>query len=150
MILWRISNHANLLGVGGLKSSARWHTKGHPIVYLAESPSCALLETLVHLEIDRDNLPDSYQLLKIEVPDELPFKTVDTVSLAKAWRNDTSQTQEIGDAWLKRHETPLLKISSALSPETWNWLLNPAHPRSTRIRILSVRRHAYDHRLFKR
>ncbi|HEY6852191.1 MAG TPA: RES family NAD+ phosphorylase [Terracidiphilus sp.] len=64
MILWRISNYADLLGIGAMEASARWHTAGRPLVYLAETPSSALLEILVHLEADDDDRPDSCQLLK--------------------------------------------------------------------------------------
>ena len=61
MVLWRISNYADLLGIGGMTASARWHTAGQSIVYLAETPSAALLEVFVHLETDEDHRPDAYQ-----------------------------------------------------------------------------------------
>ncbi|MFL6462844.1 MAG: RES domain-containing protein, partial [Bryobacteraceae bacterium] len=50
LVLWRISNHADLAGIGGLRCSARWHSQGHRVVYLAWSPSAALIEAMVHLE----------------------------------------------------------------------------------------------------
>jgi RES domain-containing protein len=71
MILWRISNYADLLGIGGIEASARWHTAGRPIVYLAENPSSALLEILVHLEADEEDRPDSYQILKVETAEDM-------------------------------------------------------------------------------
>ncbi|MGH7819352.1 MAG: RES family NAD+ phosphorylase, partial [Candidatus Binatia bacterium] len=46
MTLWRISNHSELKGIGGLRASGRWHTAGRPIVYLAEHPALCLLEVL--------------------------------------------------------------------------------------------------------
>src|ERR1700753_1353070 len=36
MILWRISRHRDLSGIGGLKASGRWHHAGHVILYLAK------------------------------------------------------------------------------------------------------------------
>jgi hypothetical protein len=51
MVLWRISNFAGLKGIGGLRALGRWHFAGRPVVYLAEHPAGALLETLVHQEI---------------------------------------------------------------------------------------------------
>ena len=57
MFLWRISNHRTLDGRGGLETSARWHTLGRPVVYLAESVASALLEVLVHLELSPVGLP---------------------------------------------------------------------------------------------
>ena len=73
MFLWRISNHSTLDGRGGLLAGARWHLPGHPVVYLAESPSASLLEALVHLELNLAGLPRTFKLLKIEVPRALPF-----------------------------------------------------------------------------
>jgi RES domain-containing protein len=69
MFLWRISKFADLSGKGGELVSGRWHDKGHPIVYCADHPSTALLEMIVHM--NPVNIPESYQLLKIECPDEL-------------------------------------------------------------------------------
>ena len=71
MRLWRISNHASLSGDGGLYASGRWHTRGRRVVYLADHPASALLEVMVHLEIDAEDLPTHYQLLGVEVPDGL-------------------------------------------------------------------------------
>ena len=73
MVLWRISNYADLRGMGGLRAPGRWHYAGQPIVYLAEHPALALLEILVHMEIAGvGQLPDRYQLLRVEVRDDVP------------------------------------------------------------------------------
>jgi RES domain-containing protein len=45
MELWRISIYADLSGAGGLMASGRWHSQGKRIVYLADHPSSALLES---------------------------------------------------------------------------------------------------------
>jgi hypothetical protein len=42
MVLWRISRHRDLKGIGRLKSAG--HYAGHVIVYLTETPASALLE----------------------------------------------------------------------------------------------------------
>ncbi len=43
MILWRISNHDDLVGLGGEKADGRWHSaaRGKRIVYLSEHPALA-------------------------------------------------------------------------------------------------------------
>lgn len=66
MNLWRISNYKDLKGLGGLKASGRWHNRGVPIVYLAETPALAMLEVLVHFDMTLDEIPKHYQLLEIE------------------------------------------------------------------------------------
>jgi RES domain-containing protein len=47
MVLWRISRHRDLDGLGRLRASGRWHERGLPVVYFAESPAGALLEVFV-------------------------------------------------------------------------------------------------------
>jgi RES domain-containing protein len=149
MVLWRISNYADLLGIGGMTASARWHTAGQPIVYLAETPSAALLEVLVHLETDEDHRPDTYQLLKVEADEGLDFESVEFSSLSPAWRSDELETRAFGDAWLSRRKILLLRVPSAITPETWNWVLNPRHAEAPRLRIVQTAKHLFDVRLFK-
>jgi RES domain-containing protein len=147
MILWRISNYADLLGIGGMQASGRWHTAGRPIVYLAETPASALLETLVHLEVDEYHRPTTYQLLKIEVPGEVSREETSLQALPVGWRRDEGVPREIGDAWLLRSSSALMRVPSVITPETGNWLLNPRHPDAAALRILHAERHLYDSRL---
>ena len=149
MILWRISNYADLLGIGAMEASARWHTAGRPVVYLAENPSSALLEVFVHLEADEEDRPDTYQLLKIEADDGVAYESVDLALLSTGWRSNETETRKIGDDWLARSETALLKVPSAITPETWNWVLNPRHPQAKHVVIARNEKHSYDSRLFR-
>ncbi len=149
MFLWRISNHRSLDGRGGLLASARWHTKGQPVVYLAESAPGALLEALVHLELSFAHLPAAYQLLKIEAPLDSPIATLDVAALAATWASDPAITRAAGDAWLAAGATSLLRIPSAIVPDTFNLLLNPAHPKASQLQILWHRAHPWDKRLVK-
>ena len=148
MLLWRISNYADLTGAGGMLVSARWHTAGRPIVYLAESPAGALLEVLVHLELDEAHRPSTYQLLRIEVNDSLTLQRLDPASLSPDWRVTEAETQAQGDAWLRAGKTALLAVPSAIVPETSNWLLNPRHPEASHLRVTHVLAARYDARLF--
>ena len=92
MVLWRISNYADLRGIGGLRAPGRWHFAGQAIVYLAEHPALALLEILVHMEIASvGQLPDGYQLLRVDVDDDVPvdFVVVPGIGIAHSsflWR----------------------------------------------------------------
>src|SRR5215469_12783294 len=114
MILWRISNHRALDGYGGLIAHARWHSLGRRIVYLAETPAGALLEALVHLELDIDSLPSSYRLLKVEAPESVKMKQLSQGDLSKDWVTDQASTREIGDGWLASRESALLRVPSAV------------------------------------
>ena len=122
MIVWRISAFASLDGLGGLRFSARWHTAGRPIVYAADHPAGALCEMLAH--VDRDDLPDSYQLLKVRVSEAL---TPQEPALTAHWLVDVSASRAVGDAWLAENRSALLRVPSALVPEASNILINPRH-----------------------
>ena len=150
MFLWRISNYADLHGLGGLKASARWHTRGHRIVYLSSTPASALLEILVHLEIEEEHLPRSYRLLEIQATDDVTIERVeDWAKLPKGWPKKLSVTQAFGDQWLHRNSSALLQVPSALVPHTSNFLLNPLHKDAARIQIASISRQGFDRRLLQ-
>lgn len=146
MILWRISNYATLDGRGGLLASARWHTQGRPIVYLAESPAGALAEVLVHLELDVDNLPKNYKLLKVEAPDDM---AITEAQLPAGWEDDQTLTRTLGDEWLASRAAPLMRVPSVIVPETSNFLLNPMHPEALRVKVLSHVEYPWDEHLLK-
>jgi len=145
--LWRISDYIDLSGEGGRKAGARWHSAGSRIVYLAESPMVALVETLVHLEVDSEETPDFYTLLKISIPDGITILPLDPPAESE-WKHDPELTRRIGDAWLASLETPLARVPSVLAPQTWNYLLNPEHPDAKKIEIAEVIKERFDNRLF--
>src|SRR6266850_7771507 len=101
MRLWRISSHASLSGDGGLHASGRWHSRGQRIVYLADHPASALVEVMVHLEIDAEDLPTHYQLLGVEVPDGISITTLDAGELPVDWRQQALLSRAHGDEWLR-------------------------------------------------
>jgi RES domain-containing protein len=148
VILWRVSNYQTLDGVGGLYVSGRWHTKGHSVVYCILNPATALLETLVHMEIDSEDRPERFQVLRIEGPDSLSIEKAEVDSLPQNWAEDISITQTIGDRWLTEGRSPLLQVPSVLVPETWNVLVNPQHTEANLLTIAAIYEHAFDARLF--
>ncbi|MEY4590236.1 MAG: hypothetical protein RL497_2312 [Pseudomonadota bacterium] len=147
MKLWRISNYADLKGIGGTKKKGRWHNAGAPIVYLSEHPALAMLEVMVHLELDKDELPENYQLLEVEYTQRKGISRLSEDSLDNDWRDDQDTTRDIGDQWLLSASTLLLKVPSAILPHSYNYLLNPKHPLATEVVILSANKHPFDQRL---
>jgi RES domain-containing protein len=145
MILWRISRHLELSGIGGLLGEGRWHEVGHPIVYLAPNPAAALLEVCVHTTAD--DLPPVYTLLRVFAPDDLAIPRIDLASLPDGWQDREPLTRDIGTAWLKSQRSALLKVPSAIVPETLNLLLNPLHPDAAKLAIVDARSYPFDSRL---
>ena len=149
MFLWRISSHSTLDGRGGLYASGRWHTEGRRIVYLAETPAGALVEVLVHLELDPAQLPKSYRLLKAEASEDLPLRAIVRSELPGNWITDQIATRTIGDEWLGSQSAALLRVPSVIVPETFNVLLNPEHGEARRIRVLWHEEYPWDARLLR-
>jgi RES domain-containing protein len=148
MDLWRLSKFPSLTGEGGRLANARWHTAGSPIVYLAASPPGALIEILVHLELDEDEIPPSYTLLRISVPNSLHIPAL-RIPTGDAWKTDLTLTRSIGDSWLKNRRSALARVPSAILPDTFNYLFNPLHPDATRIKIAATTKAALDTRLLR-
>lgn len=146
MILWRISNFADLNGIGGTLYSGRWHNAPRAVVYLSENPEGALLETLAHLDSKLARLPLTLQMLRIEAQG--------VVSLLDAqpperpdWTANLSTSQAIGDDWLDGGRSALLRVPSAILPMARNVLFNPLHPDARAVRITDVFKVPLDARL---
>lgn len=147
--LWRVSNYATLDGVGGTYVGGRWHTKGHSIVYCSEDPSTALLETLVHMEIDSEDRPQTLQVLKIQSSVALAVERVNVKKLSPDWPTNLVLTKSVGDNWLQSRKTLLFEVPSVLIPERRNFLINPLHPEMKKLRITARYSHPFDQRFFK-
>jgi RES domain-containing protein len=146
MVLWRISRHRDLSGIGGLKAAGRWHHAGRSIVYLAEMPAAALLEVCVHTSAN--DVPPEFTLLKIEGPD-IDVPSIKEHELPEDWQTRLEVTRDLGTAWLTRNESVLLGVPSAIVPETRNCLFNPVHQRAVEFRVVEVIGYPFDPRLKK-
>jgi RES domain-containing protein len=148
MDLWRISKFVSLSGEGGLHYAGRWNSIGSPVVYLAASPPGALIEILVHLELDEDDFPPNYTLLRVSVPASLRISTL-RITKGDSWKTNLALTRRLGDEWLKSQRSALARVPSAILPNTFNYLLNPLHKDVHRIRIVDTLSAAFDPRLLK-
>jgi RES domain-containing protein len=144
MLLWRISNYADLSGKGGLVAPGRWHRQGIPVVYCSDHPSTTLLEILVQINLPQ--MPRHFQLLKIRCPDDIeildvPVAEDDLVQMAV--------TQSKGSELLETNAACLIRVPSAIMPEAANILINPRHPRANEIHIEEAKSYPFDSRLFR-
>jgi RES domain-containing protein len=153
--LWRISNHCDLDGLGGEKADGRWHTaaRGKRIVYLSESPAGALLESLANLKGNPALFPEKYQLMEIEVPDDvyaaMAFLSGGSPSSRTFYKTPAlSASRKKGNNWLRDNASALAGVPSHPSPYSLNVLLNPKHPDARKISIKECKRIKYDRRLF--
>jgi len=146
MVLWRISNYADLRGIGGLRAGGRWHFPGQPVVYLAEHPALAFLEVLVHHELSRiEDLPKDYQLLKVEIDESVTVAEIQ--ALPDEWKRNPHWSKSAGTEWLSAGTSLLLKVPSVLVPYASNYVFNPAHSDAGKARIAEARRVEHDPRI---
>lgn len=147
MQLWRISNYADLSGRGGELAEGRWHSRGSPILYCAESPAGALVEFLVHLPDDL--FPSHFQLIALHVDGVVP-ETIKPDELPADWAGHMAVSRRLGDRWLAAASSLTLQVPSVLLPETFNMLINPRHPDAALLRIVKADKIPLDRRLARR
>lgn len=149
--VWRLAKagYASFDGEGARLYGGRWNHPGIRAVYASESLSLAALEYFVNL--DTDLAPDRLVSLRAEIPRRIEQEIVETGDLPKHWRTCPAPEalQDIGTEWLRRGETAVLSVPSAVVPEERNYLLNPAHREFSRIRIGRPRPFQFDPRMRK-
>ncbi len=148
MKLWRVSKHTDLSGIGGTLASGRWHSRGRPVVYLAEHPSLAVLEVIVNLEIDRSEHPQGFFLIEVEAPDAISMASVSPKDLPPDWPKRQDVTRRVGDALLQQAESALIRVPSVVVSDSWNYLLNPARAEVAKVKVMRITPDPFDARLF--
>ncbi len=155
MRLWRLAGaeHAARLDGGyGLAHDGRWNSRGRPVTYCGTGPALCLLEKLVHIG-DMSLAPDDTVLVRYEVADEVAIEDVRIEDLPAGWRLDEGASRAIGDDWLDRRSSCLLRVPSVVVPvaeaDDRNVVVNHRHADATGIDIAGKEPFAYDPRLFR-
>jgi RES domain-containing protein len=118
------------------------------MVYTAGTLALAALEVLVH--VDHDIAPTDLAAIPIEIPKRVRIERIEIAALPPHWRATPApeQLQQLGTAWARRGAALLLRVPSALIPEEYNYLVNPAHSAVKRLRVGEPRPFIFDLRLF--
>ncbi len=139
---------------GSLKASgrpARWNGKGTFMVYTAGSVALACLENLAH----RSGVAMTNSLFAITVftiPNKVQIVShteMELQQLSSRWYDHEQYdiTQELGNQWLQRNDSAVLKVPSAIIHTEFNYLINPRHPDCNQIKIDRVMPFAFDERI---
>jgi RES domain-containing protein len=153
MIVYRIAKsrqRANdLSGTGAFRAGGRWNSSGNFVLYTSESQALALLEVLVHLE--ESELPPDMYIATIEIDDKAPVYEMKDNELPDDWRApENISVKNRGDLLLRDKKYLAFKARSAVMPEEYNWVLNPAHESfGKHVRIIKVEKLEVDGRLKK-
>jgi RES domain-containing protein len=151
MIAWRLTRKAHLneplAGEGARRYGGRWYHAGTPVVYSSESLSLAVLEYLVNLPIN--DLPADLVSIKFEFPEDLSHTIVRISDLPANWRSYPAieELKDIGSDWVRAAKTPILSVPSVIIPGERNYVINPAHPESKRIDVVTAESFGLDSRL---
>ena len=137
MLLWRITRKPFLTqaleGLGAKRYGGRWNSKGFAVVYTSESLELAVLEALVHLDIDL--LPKDVYQIGFELDDR--FIAHVPASLPGGWDSPppySPNVQAIGNRWIRSGSSLGLRVPASVLPSRSNVLLNPSHPEIRRLR----------------
>lgn len=151
MIVFRLakSKYSNdLSGKGAEKSGGRWNSRGTSMVYTCESRALCSTEIAVHTQLGI--LPKDYVLVSIKIPDDIKIHTLSTKKLPSNWNSipHSGTTQDLGDFFLRANNFAVMKVPSAVVPGDFNYLINSAHPDSSKITITKTEVFSFDKRMF--
>jgi RES domain-containing protein len=153
MRVWRISRLSytdKLSGIGGLKTSGRWHHIGKPILYTSCTLSLAALEALVHF--DKTTAPVDTSQLEIDIPDDISIEVCDPAVLTPDWKliPGPVELRDFGTRWLEERRTAVLSVPSAIIENEKNYLINPLHSDFRKITLQNEERFDFDSRLINK
>jgi len=136
-------------GEGSRLYGGRWNHRGSAVVYVSESLALAVLEQFVNVGFEGQYM--KYVYMRIEVPDSIKLKTIEVKSLPAGWNESPvlSATMDIGSNWLRKVETAILKVPSAIVPVEHNFMLNPQHQDFKKIKIGEPQSFRLDPRMWK-
>lgn len=133
-----------LSGIGAKLYGGRWNPKGVPLIYTSATPELAHSEFMIHIK----NLPPpSTNLITIKIPEK---EILEITELPKSWRSYSNfeETQRSTQKWLFEKKYLVLKVPSAIVPMSFNYLINPLHPKIENVLIIRSELFDFDERFF--
>lgn len=137
-----------LKGVGAaLTEGYRWNSLNTYLVYTAESRALSILEVSVHIDLSED-LPTDRFYVEIDIPEDIEILELKIDELPENWDSKPPilETQYIGDDFVTQNNAAVLKVPSSIVPPEYNYLINPNHPDSKKIKVISTQKLVFDGR----
>jgi len=128
----------------------RWNLDDQFMIYTGSSRSLSSLELVVN---ENSVLPAfKYKVMIISIADEENlFTHILQSDLPQSWRSMTAypKLQQIGSEWYQSKRSLILKVSSAVIPKEYNYIINTAHPDfNTKVSLVRTEDYFWDARLF--
>lgn len=149
MIVYRVgkTKYANdLRGEGARLFGGRWNNKMVACVYTSASRALAVLEYTVNVQLDA--IPRALSITTIEIPDGL-MTILNEADLPGNWKHTSapSETKDFGSKLLLAASEPIIRVPSTVIPEEYNYLINPLHAESHKIKLTEIKDFIYDVRI---
>lgn len=134
---------------GAFLHGGRWNSPGRDMIYASQSYPGALVEVLVHAELDK--VPMTHSAVQIDIPESVSIEAVGTAQLPGWASDDRVVDRAFGDRWIDELRSAVLLVPSVvLQGRESNVLINPAHPEFARITAGEPEPVMWDTRLFSR
>jgi RES domain-containing protein len=106
-----------------------------------------MLEYFVHL--DPADPPRDLVVVTAEIPDGVSRLRLAAREMPSNWRQSPAPPglAGLGDAFVQRCNAAILIVPSVVAPSEFNWLINPQHPESRKIRLQKPEVFRYDARI---
>ena len=142
-----LSKWTNKLNASGNK--ARWSKKGSYVIYTASTRALACLENVVHRA--GEGLQQAFKVMVIDIPDDILMEEILLKDLKKGWNNSDDLTYEIcqaiGEDWLERGVSAILKVPSSIIQKESNYLFNINHQDFKKLKIIDLEDFEFDLRI---
>ena len=118
--------------------AGRWNGTGRKVIYCAESIALAFLENMIRRQGVGFN--QDFKTVILQIPEELKIQRINGKDLPEGWRkfSDYSKCQPVGNEWYDEGVYPILKVPSAVLPESFNYVINATHPDCKKIKIIGI------------
>ena len=112
---------------GARVHGGRWNSKGVALVYTAGSLALASIEMIVNLPAPK--LLKKFVRISAQISPDFVAE-LSEADLPEDWnsRPISPSTRAIGDHWVRKRSTAVLRVPSIVVPDEFNYLLNPSHP----------------------
>jgi RES domain-containing protein len=149
MFAYRITHKSYSTHLFAPGHPGRWNGGGRKVIYCAETIALAFLENMVRRQGVGFN--HDFKTMILEIPDDLTIQTITAAELPAGWRRftDYSPCQLFGNAWFDAAVYPLLKVPSAVLPESYNYVINSLHADYAKIKLVGVTDLTPDERIEK-
>lgn len=140
--------YADLSGEGARLVGGRWNSPGRHALYLAESRALAVLEVLVHLDLDEQTVPADYVIMTVDF--SALDRTRDWLEQGPSAPPSDSECRDIGDRFLVAKRALALRVPSIIVPASSNFVINPAHTLIDKVKVGRLEPFTFDQRLLAR